>query len=403
MGENHSFPEESSADKNTRLSMVYIAVIIVVATVSARSVNNMVQTTIPFLAKYTFSYSNVSVGLLSAVLNISTFAITSFLNPYMKSRTRRKAFILSSGSIPAILFLYFISTSTTLWPISVLSGLAFGIIFPNIITSASLHHDHMIQMRLLAIYSMSLSLSLVIGPSLETWFLSFFTYRQIFLPFLVVSLIGFTVSPFIRFPDVKREVRGRSALRNKGFISSILAITVYNVPFAAITSFLVIFTVQKFSVSSSTAYSVFIYFFLTSFISRLSMAIKPFKSLFIPMLISSLITVIGLILIPFMSSFLFFILIMAFLGIPHGTIFPMSSMLIARGTRPEERNVANSYFMAYNNALFISVPVIFGYLSISMGYSFSFVVLAIASIISTGMMIFSYSRSKELFSRIYTK
>lgn len=380
--------------------MAYIALIIVIATVSARSVNNMVQTTVPFLAKYTFLFSNVSVGLVSAVLNISTFTVTSFLNPYMRSKTRRKAFILSMGSIPAILFLYYISTPFSVWPISVLSGLAFGIIFPNIITSASLHHDHLVQMRLLAIYSMSLSLSLVIGPSIETWLLTFLNYRQIFLPFIVISAMGFAASPFIRFPDVKREVSGRSALKNRGLISSVIAITVYNVPFAAITSFLVIFTVTKFSVSSSIAYSVFIYFFLTSFIARLTMAIKPFKSLFAPLLISALITVTGLSLIPFMSSFWLFVLIMALLGIPHGTIFPMSSMLIARGTKPEERNVANSYFMAYNNALFITVPVIFGYLSYAVGFGDSFTILSVTAVASTALMIFSYTRNKDLFSRV---
>lgn len=388
---------------NTRLSLAYVATIIIVATVSARSVNNMVATSLPFLAKYTFSFSNVMVGGLSAVFNISTFAVTSFINPHLDSRLRRKVFILSTGAIPLTLFLYYLATPITLWPISVMSGLAFGIIFPNIITSATLHHDHMVQMRLLAIYSLSLSLSLVMGPSIETWLLTFLDYRQIFLPFMIISLIGFLVSPFIKFPAIKREVRGRSALRNRGLISSIVAITVYNVPFAAITSFLVIFAVEKFSVTSSVAYSVFIYFFLTSFISRLSMAIKPFTSLFLPMLISSLITITGLALIPFMNSFLYFVLIMALLGIPHGTIFPMASMLIARGTTPAERNVANSYFLAYNNSLFITVPVIIGYLSTAASFSVSFLILSATAIVSTGLMISSYVRNQDLFTRHPTR
>ncbi len=388
-----------SEEDNRRLALVSTAIIIILATVSARSVNNMVSTSLPFLAKYTFSFSNVLVGVLSSALNISTFTVTSFINPHLKSRTRRKAFIASTGILPVTLFLFYTSSPISLWPISILSGLAIGLIFPNIITSATLHRDHMVQMRLLAIYSLSLSLSLVMGPSIETWLLTFLSYRQIFLPFMAISIIGFAVSPLIKFPDVKREVSGRKALGNRGLHTSILSITVYNVPFAAITSFLVIFAVEKFSVTSSSAYSIFIYFFLTSFISRLTMAIRPFTSLFLPMFISAIITIIGMSLIPFMNSFLYFVVIMALLGIPHGTIFPMSSMLIARGTTPEERNVANSYFMAYNNSLFIIVPVIFGYLSITAGFTISFLAISVTAVVSTILMVLSYLRNKDLFSR----
>lgn len=389
---------DESSRRNYRLSILYSATILVIATVSARSVNNMVATTLPFLAKYSFSFNNVLVGLISAALNISTFLVTSYLNPKLPSKTRRKVFIASTGVIPVMMFLYYISTPITLWPIAIVSGMAFGFVFPNIITSATLHHDHMIQMRLLAIYSLSLSLSLVMGPSIETWLLPSLSYKGIFLPFMGISLVGFAVSPFIRFPTMKREVSGRSALRNNGLISSILAITIYNVPFAAITSFLVIFAVDRFHVTSSTAYSVFIYFFALSFASRLLMAIRPFRSIFIPLVGSSIITIAGLIMIPLMPNFLDFVILMAIIGIPHGTVFPMASMLVARGTKPEERNVANSYFLAYNNVLFIVVPVVFGALS-QMGFDVSFVVLGASALVSTILLMMKYRTSRELFTR----
>lgn len=393
-------PQEIGRNGSDRLSLAYAAVIIILATVSARSVNNMVQTTIPFLAKYAFGFSNVLVGLLSAALNVSTFTVTSLVNPHLKSSTRRKIFILAMGAIPVLLFLYYLSTPAILWPLSILSGLSFGIIFPNMITSATLHREHKVQMRLLAIYSMSLSLSLVLGPSMETWLLGFLSYRQIFLPFIALALVGFAVSPFIKFPQIRREIAGIAVLRNRGLISGIFTITIYNVPFAAITSFLVIFSMDRFSVSSATAYSAFIFFFLTSFLSRFAIAVRPFRSLFVPLLLSAFITVLGLWLIPFMGSFTYFVIIMALMGIPHGTIFPLASMLIARGTTPAERNVANSYYMAYTNFLFIIVPAIIGYLSTTVGFGSSFLALSITSIIATGMMILCYTRNKSLFSRV---
>lgn len=394
-------PEETTNSEKSshKLALFYSATVIILATISARSVNNMVATTLPILAKYDFTFSNVLVGAISATLNISTFVVTSYLNPLLKSSARRKVFIAVNGAIPILLLLYFVSSPLLLWPVAVASGLAFGFVFPNIITSATLHKDHLIQMRLLAIYSLSLSLSLVIGPSLETWALTFLSYKEVFLPFVAVSIVGFAVSPFVKFPRIKREVRGRAALGNRGLTTSLLAITIYNVPFAAISSFMVIFAVEQFSVSSSTAYSVFIYFFITSFTARLLMAIRPIKSLFIPLIVSALMTIMGLVLIPFTDSFMEFIFVMAALGVPHGTVFPMSSMLVARGTKPEERNVANSYFLAYNNILFVVVPVLFGFISVKEGFGFSFMVMAVSAILSTVLLILKYGKNRDLFTR----
>lgn len=391
--------EEGSSRATGRLSIAYSAIIIVLATLSVRSVNNMVVTTLPFLAKYDFGFSNVMVGAISAAMYLSTFVVTSYLNPMLRSETRRKVFIGASAVIPASLLIYYFSGPFSLWPVTAAAGLAFGFVFPNIITSATLHRDHMVQMRLLAIYSVSLSLSLVMGPSLETWLLTFLTYKQVFLPFMGLSFVGLAVSPFIGFPRVKKEVHGRKALGNSGLISSILSITIYNVPFAAIASFLVIFAVDTFNVSSSTAYSVFIYFFATSFAARLYMAIRPFRSLFPPLIVSAFITVASLSIIPFVGSFTYLILIMAIIGIPHGMIFPMASMLVARGTKPEERNVANSYFLAYNNILFVVIPVIFGFLSVRYGFDFSFFVLAVSASLSTVLLTVRYRQRTELFRR----
>ncbi len=402
MEEKESETEDTEEEKpeNQRLALISAAIVLVLAAISARSVNNMVVTSLPFLAKYNFGFGNVEVGLISAVLFGSTLIVTTFLNPMMRSATRRKVFIVSNAVIPITMFLFYFSTPITLWPIAVASGLASGFLFPNIITSASLHKNHLVQMRLLAIYSVSLSTSLVIGPSLETWLLTFLTYKQIFLPFMVLSIVGLAVSPLVKFPKVRKEVKGgRAALHNRGLLTSLISITIYNVPFAAITSFLVIFAVEKFGVTSSTAYSVFIFFFTVSFITRLSMAIRPFKALFAPLLVSSAITIASLIALPFMSSFSVFIILMAVLGVPHGSIFPISSMLIARGTKPEERSVANSYFMAYNNVLFIVVPVIFGFLSLHIGFQDSFAMLGLMALTATAAMIVMQSRNRDLFSR----
>ena len=265
------------------------------------------------------------------------------------------------------------------------------------ITSATLHNERAVQERLLSVYSVSLSLSLIIGPSIESYLLGFMGYRLLFLAFLPLTILGMVTSWFVKFPDLKKETAGRAALSNDGFIASILTITIYNAPFAAITSFLAIFAIDQFSVSRSIAYSVFIYFFTTSFLTRAYLAVRPFKYLKMPIIISTAITAGGLIAIPFIHYFALFIIVMGALGIPHGSIFPMSTIMAARGTSREERNAVNSYFLAYNNLLFILIPVVFGFMTTTIGYGESFLFLSIPAIAACLLLFRIYGRNRKIF------
>ncbi len=380
-------------------SLIIPALIIVGITVTLRSTNNMMVTTMPIFAKAVFNFSNVSVGELTALTYATTFVSTSLLNPRLESRQRKKVFILSIVLIDISLILLYFSNIYAIWGIAALSGVAFGIVFPNLVTSASLHGDHRAQMRLLAIYSVSLSLSLVIGPVLETAILPVVGYRGVFLAFLPIGIVGTAISPVVRFPSGSTERRGRQTLANRSLHASLFSISVYNVPFAAITSFLVIYAQQNYHIGSSLAYSAFIIFFASSFTTRLLLAIRPIEGLKAPLLVSSVITALSLVAVPFAPTFYWFLAVMVLLGIPHGSIFPLTTMMIARGTAPEERNAANSYFMAYNNILFMVVPVMFGYLSSQIGFHLDFVFLGISAAAFLTALILIYGRDRRIFYR----
>lgn len=367
----------------SKSSFLLASIILVLMTVSARSVNNMVTTTVPLLGKYVLSLPDSIVGLLSTVMFAFTFLSTSYLNPQLNAQLRRKIFIASNVIIAISLILFSYSNILTIWILSALAGLVFGFVMPNLITAASLAKDKRSAERLLALYSTSLSLSLIIGPALESYLLTMFNYRQIFLWFLPLAIIGAIISTNIKFPDVKRETSGISVLKNKGFIASILSITTYNVPFAAFTTFLAILAKERFDLSNFVAYSVFLPFYIVSFLTRLSMTIKPFIDLRMPLLISILITIIGLIGILYAPSYEMFLVVIALLGIPHGSVFPMSTIMISRATKVEERNAVNSYFLAYNNILFLLVPAVVGFLAIFIGLTLSITILVVPVIIST--------------------
>ena len=117
--ESDTEEQEKNRRRNQRLALFYSAIILIIASISARSVNNMVVTTLPFLAKYNFSFGNVEVGFISAVIYGSTFIVTTFVNPMLRAPARRKAFIVSSATIPVTMLLYYFSTPVSLWPVSV--------------------------------------------------------------------------------------------------------------------------------------------------------------------------------------------------------------------------------------------------------------------------------------------
>ncbi|EZQ03225.1 MFS transporter [Candidatus Acidianus copahuensis] len=367
-------------------SFAYMAITLALITIASRATNNMIVTTLPPFGKYVFGFSNLFSGFLDTLIYISTFISTSYLNPLLNPIKRRKAFIISNIAIVIVLIIYFFANQYILWLVTPVAGIASGLILPNLITSASLVNERRLAEKLLGLYSTSLSISLIIGPSLESYVLKIGgseAYRAVFIAFLPIALLGAVLSFTIRFPDISTEKRGKNALRNKGFISSILSITTYNVPFAALTAFLTIYAKTKFDLPNDVAYFSYIPFFALSFLTRSYMTIRPFKTLRLPLLVSILITICGLLGIILSPSYLTFILLMAILGIPHGSIFPMSTIMIARSTTQDERNAANSYFLAYNNILFMGVPAIVGYLSSLIGLGNAMLLLEIPVVIAS--------------------
>ncbi|WP_338602299.1 MFS transporter [Sulfolobus tengchongensis] len=362
---------------SSKHSLIYSAIILVLMTISARATNNMVTTTIPLLAKYTLQLSNSQVGLLSALLFTFNFISTTFINPKLNSIVRKRAFIISNIIILVSLPLYFLSNAITIWIISIFAGIAFGLIMPNLITAASLANDKKSVERLLSLYSTSLSTSLIIGPAFEVFLLTKYDYRDVFLWFIPMVIIGVIISSKIKFPDVKREESGFSVIKNKGLIAGALAITTYNVPFAAFTTFLAILAKDRFNLPNFDAYLVFLPFYIMSFLTRLTMTIKPFENLRMPLLISILITIAGLFGILYAPNYPIFLAVIALLGIPHGSIFPMATIMISRATSLAERNAVNSYFLAYNNILFLIVPAIIGFVSELLGLTISITSLII--------------------------
>lgn len=385
-------------NKTKHLFLLYTVILILMA-ISMRATNNMVITTVPLFAKYTLNFSYIFTALATALIYLGTIIATLFINPKLNSVLRRKVFILANIFLVALIFLYYLSNHMSIFLISIFIGLCYGIILPNILTSATLYPDKKGREKLLSIYSVGLSLSLVLGPSLESFLLTFINYRTIFLFFAPIGIIGIVLSFIMQFPE-KNESPGKKNSKNRGLWASILTITIYNVPFAALTVFLAIFAKTKFNVSSYLAYIPFVFFFTVSLLVRIYMGIKPLKNIRIGIIIATSITFASLLIFPFLPTYLSFLILMMFLGIPHGIILPISTIEISRGTTIEERNTVNSYFYAYVMSLFMIIPLMFAYIVSYIGFEKTFVVLTIPVAVSLLLLISKYWKCDTIFGNV---
>ncbi len=361
--------------------ITYYAITIFLITFATRATNNMIGTTAPLLARYDLLFPNYLVGFLASLVTTVNLVSILFINARLPGATRRLLFTISSALIIALLPMYFLANSLSIWLVSILTGFAYGLIMPNIMTSASIVGDQFTAERLLVLYTLALSTSLVVGPLFETYLLTRLGYRYVFLLFIPLAILSFALSFKIRFPpdpkETQRRIDARKVLRNRGLISAMLANSTYSIPFIAFTAFIAIYAQSIYHVSRYLAYFSFVPFFLTSFLTRLYLTIKVPRGLFTPMLISIVLTIIGITLLYLSPNYTVFIASMIILGIPHGSVYPLSTLMISRGTGIEERNAANSYFSAFQGILGIVVPALFGVSADLIGIRLSMMMLLI--------------------------
>lgn len=249
--------------KKAQLSFLSYAVILLLSTISFRSVNNLVGTTIPLQSKYILSFSNENVGLLTSLIFLVNFLAIFFINTKLRGKIRKIAFVSSYWVLTLLMSMLFYADKFTIYVYAALSGFVFGIVNPNIINAASMENDSNKLERLLSLYSTGLSISLIIGPLIETYYLKYYSYSEMYIIFIPLALMGAISSIFLKI-DITEENKTNNRIQNKrGLIASIITNTTYNIPFAAMVSFLPIFVIDRFHVSSQLAYFTFIPFLLS--------------------------------------------------------------------------------------------------------------------------------------------
>ncbi|WP_243668650.1 MFS transporter [Vulcanisaeta sp. JCM 16161] len=289
------------------------------------------------------------------------------LNSRLRACRRKTVFIASSALYAIVFPLFWLSSPLTIWILSAVAGFVLGFLMPNVITSASLLPDRRARERLLNIYTLSLSISLILGPAIESLILKYYGLRESFLFFTVFPILALTIAPFVRFPEESAEdiaaVSTSTVISNPGFIAAVLNIATYNVVFSFLMAFGGIYARDSFGISYSMVEILFSLFFVTSFLGRLYLSIRPAERLWPYMASAVTMTVAGILLIVLTNNPLIYAVALLILGIPHGTTYPLSVVSISRAFKPQYRNAANSLFFSFMMLIGIITPTITGYIA----------------------------------------
>lgn len=360
-------------------SILYSVIMIISITFAVRASNNMLATMIPLLVKYNLGFNEILIGLISAVFSVSTFFMSAFINASLKAKDRRKLFIASS-IIYAVLFPFFaIVNYLSVWMLSIAIGFVLGALMPNIITSSTLYSDKKVRERIVSIYTLTLSLSLIVGPAIESFILTKFNLRQSFILFTIFGVLAAVISFFIKFPEKEKEQTlshtNVPIFKNAGFRASVINNLIYNVPFAMITVFGGIYAIESFHVNYSIVTILFALFFSTSFVSRLIFTLKPPNNLPFQMMMSAILTAAGLLVLVLSNNIILYSVSFLILGIPHGLTYPLSLIALTRSFPEEQRNKANSYFFSVLTAIGTFIPIFFGVVIEFIGIRWTFAII----------------------------
>lgn len=397
-------PQTGGSDALARReSLAVLAVIIVLTTFGARASNNVIATSLPLLVKDYFKFNSIEVGLVATAFMGSTFVSSTFINARLPPRTRRKFFI-TGAVLYAVAFPFFsLSSPLTVWLLAAIAGIALGPIMPNIMTSAGSVGDVRQRERLLGLYTLALSTSLLIGPTIDFAVTKYFGLKNSYIYLEPLAALVAIMSPFLKFPDEgprdgrRPKISTAKILTNSGFIAASLNNLTYSVPFAFINTYNGIYAEQKFLVTPAVAILLYSIFYVTSFLGRLMLTIRTPGNLVRYMILSSGLTIVGLVLAWLSPTLWLYVIALLVLGIPHGFTYTLSVISISRTFEPSQLNAANSYFFSIMMLIGAGLPAGLGLMVLYAGIKNTIILIVpIVLVIFLATLVFASRASSKL-------
>jgi len=343
------------------LALIYVFL----ATFLWRATTNMFYTSIPLLSSYYLGLTRAEIGFISGIISFASFVVSFYVNQRIGNMKRWVTFWLMILSSLTILIAF--ASSFDIWILAFIAGMSMGAVSPQLVTSAGMIGSRRFQERAIAIYTLALSASLVVGPLIQGALLNAFSddlrlSMALFLPITAASVLA---SRHLNLP-VNRRTAGRAdrgIIRQHEFWASISINAIYTLPFAAIVTYGGIFSKSIYAMSYTYTMITFSIFFGTSFMMRFLMSARPVRGVFKLVTLGTILTAAGLSMIFLSSSVFTYMLGYAILGAPHGMFWPLALIYLRRTFGDERIANANSYFMSLNSLLMIAVPFLLGLLT----------------------------------------
>ena len=367
-------------------------------TFALRASSNMFSTNLPLVARELFDFSDALVGILTGIVALAGFISLTFVNARLRSVWRRRLFIASAFIYGAVFSFIPLGGYFGVWFLSITAGFFLQLISTNQ-TNASgiLGKTGSGRERVITLYTVILSASLVVGPLINSAILAHVSLDFSFAAFAffpvgaaVLSLLipvpreSSTVVPNEVAEKANQEVKPvgsfRHTWRNRGFQAAVFIYAMYGIPFAALVSFGGLFSHEYYNASNASVQLYFVIFFGISFLFRAIMLFAKKINIRAMILASIFLTLLGVMMLVTIINPISYAIALAVLGIPHGLTFPTSLIVISRSSDESRRNALNSYFGSSYAMISVLTPLLMGLLADQFGlrYAFGALVISIA-------------------------
>ncbi len=354
-----------------------------------RASQNAAQTTMPLIGHELLGIGVTRIGLLATIWGGASVATN--LTIASLRRAHRSIFITGLVAFPFAMLALVLARSYLELIVSVLLlAVSGGIIMPAL-ASSSANLGSVSSKRGAVAFTVALSLSLAIGPLIESaaLHLSHDSLRLALASFIPLAAIGSGLG-VAKLGKVETKVGERGGqdstayilFKERGFRDAVFSLALYQFPFVAIISFAAILARSRFGSTAAFSQEALTVFFLVSFASRAFLLLHPTKERDLDWLrVSAILTIVGVVVIGLSTNSIWFVVAMVLLGVPHGLTYPLALNLLNETATPSQLAKGNSILSATTGMISLAGPFVIGLLSARFGISVMFLLMVIPTLL----------------------
>ncbi|KPV47255.1 transporter [Acidiplasma aeolicum] len=361
---------------NANSKLIFINLIMLLSvTFTMRASTNMLMTVVPVFSKYVLLANLIFVGLTATLYGIGALISNILINGRVNISKTPKMITLFLFIMTASIFAFiFTKNIYEVLVLSFITGSSMGVVQPLLMTVTNIISPPDKRDRYIAAYTASLSLSLIFGVLLQGYVISFLTIRYAFVIFFFISLASsilmLILSGKIKISSENKKIGFREILSKASYslkqgkvLFAMFGNISYAFPFILLLTYGSIMGREYYGINPDIFFYFLAVFFSISFASRMFLSLKTVKNRDIIMYASFILSIAGYAMLGLTDYIYVFIIGLIFLGIPHGTIYPISSYYIATSIDIKYLNIVYSVFTFIMDVIFFFIPFVFGLIS----------------------------------------